>query len=278
MAQLNNLMKRPDGDLCRGVLIFNSPGEEDLTALISSACAGSLQVARDLWGLPPPRDCRIYVMTSWWQIFNDATPWYLKPSLIVSMPFWLPPLRRVWPMAGALTLKMRVGKRVTIGIKPPRLIQSADTKVGTILYVHEADVQVKLRHMLCHELTHACSAYLRLPPWLNEGIAMHSVDHYLGKHTISAETLALLRAGPPRCAPPGFRRLTRLDAGGMALHVARGYWLVDLLETTRPGFLKGLFTSRKRVAELETRMADLLGLRRDHFWQQVDDLIIKSHP
>ncbi len=268
---------RPDGELCRGLRIYNNPAEEDLTALISSACSGSLEAARDLWGLPPPRDCHIFVVTSWMDISFRAVPWYLRPFLVSSMPFWVPPLRRIWPRAGAITMGMRFGRRVTIGVKPPRLLQASDTAVGRLLYVPEKDMQVKLRHLVCHELTHACSSHLRLPMWLNEGIAMRSVDHYLGRRTISEGTLALLRADPPRSAPPCYRQMTRMDARAMTLHTARGYWLVGLLETTRPGFLKDIFSDQEKLRLIESHMADLLGLNRDRFWQEVDELITASH-
>lgn len=267
---------RPEGELCRGIRIFNHPAEEDLTALIASACSGSLEAARDLWGLTPPRECRIFVVTSWLDISFRAAPWYLRPFVVTSLPFWAPSLRRIWPRAGAITLRMRFGRLVTIGVKPPRLLQTSDTTVGKTLYVQEKDMQVKLRHLVCHELTHACSSSLRLPMWLNEGIAMFSVDHYLGRRTISEGTLTLLRADPPRSAPPGYRQMTRMDARAMTLHTARGYWLVGLLETTRPGFLKEMFSDAGKLHLIESHIAALLGLNRERFWQEVDELLVDA--
>jgi hypothetical protein len=256
------------------VRMYPAPGQPDLEGIISDTCAGSFKVARDLWGLAPPRDCRIYVMTTWWRLFFDATPWYQKPFLITSMPFWVPAARRIWPKAGAMTLKGRFTRRVTIGVKPPDLLKASDTSVGELLYVKEPDMQVKLRHLVCHELTHACSAELRLPMWLNEGIAMLSVERYLGKRVISQDSLALLRNQPPRCTPPSYREMTRMDARGMALHTSRGYWLVELLEKTRPGFLKGIFSDKSQLRAREQLMAGLLSLPPEHFWQQVDDRLL----
>jgi hypothetical protein len=270
---MNRRGYQPEGELCRGIRIINHPGEADLSGLIGSACAGSLETARDLWGLPPPRDCHLYVVTSWLDISFRSAPWYLRPLVISSMPFWAPPLRRIWPRAGAITLSMHFGRRVTIGVKPPRLLQSSDTSVGRQLFVPEKDMQVKLRHLVCHELTHACSSRLRLPMWLNEGIAMRSVDHYLGRRTISADTLALLRETPPRCPPPNYRQMSRLDARAATLHIARGYWLVERLERTQPGFLKDIFSDREKLHFIERHMADLLGLNQASFWQEVDALL-----
>ena len=40
---------------CRGIRIYNAPGEEDLTGVISSACSGSLETALGSCGDWPPR-------------------------------------------------------------------------------------------------------------------------------------------------------------------------------------------------------------------------------
>jgi hypothetical protein len=47
-----------------------------------------------------------------------------------------------------------------------------DDFVGEFIFVEEKDTQTNVRHVTCHELTHACSAYLGLPAWLNEGLAV----------------------------------------------------------------------------------------------------------
>lgn len=265
---------KPEGEPGSVIRIYTAPGEDEISGIISATCQGAFNVARELWGLAAPRDCRIYVTGSWWRLFYDATPWLLKPFLITSMPFWAPAARRIWPRAGAMTLKMRYGRRVTIGVKPPALLKASDSSVGELLYVHEPDMQIKLRHLVCHELTHACSAFLKLPMWLNEGIAMLSVEHYLGKRVISRNTLAMLREHPPRCVPPTYRAMSRMDARGMALHTARGYWLVELLERTQPGFLKGIFSEKQKLHFLEKQMAGLLGLPPQQFWQRVDERVL----
>jgi hypothetical protein len=137
-------------------------------------------------------------------------------------------------------------------------------------------MQVKLQHLVCHELTHACSAHLKLPMWLNEGIAMLSVERYLGKRVISLNTQAMLREQPPHTRPPSYREMVRMDARSMALHTARGYWLVGLLEKTQPGFLKQIFSNKLQLRSIDLEMARLLGLPPEHFWQQVDDLLAAS--
>ena len=38
--------------------------------------------------------------------------------------------------------------------------------------MHVPNLLEKIQHLTCHELVHACTAHLRLPFWLNEGIAV----------------------------------------------------------------------------------------------------------
>jgi hypothetical protein len=78
--------------------------------------------------------------------------------------------------------------------------------------------------------------------WLNEGIAMLTVDRYAGKQTVRRESLELLRTFTPKSAPPTYQQLSRMRREAIAYHTARGYWLVRYLEEMRPGFLKRAFT------------------------------------
>jgi hypothetical protein len=260
---------------CQGIRVMDAPGDEDLVAVITAACNESLRSVQVLWGLDPPTDCRIYVMTSWWKFFMEATPWPQKPFLFSSFPFWGLRASRTWPYAGAWT--QRFGTRVVIGVKPPRLLAVSNKSVGELMYVEQKDMSVKMRHLICHELTHACAAHLRLPAWLNEGIAMLTVDRYLGARSIREDTLDLLREQPPRCEPPSYRQMVKLNARGLALHAVRGYWLVVLMEDIEPGFFKSVFTSMEQIRSIDSLMAKRLGIPEDRFWQQVDDHILSHH-
>ncbi len=261
----------PVETLSTTIKIFNAEGEEDLEALISAACNQALGAIRELWGLAPPPDCRVYVMTSWWKFFMDAAPWFWKMLLVRAGPFWVPRIQKLWPLAGAWT--QRFGRRVAIGVKPPRLLASSDTSIGKLIFEEEPDLQRKLQQLVCHELTHACASHLALPAWLNEGIAMQTVDRFAGRRTVRMDTHDLLRASPPRCKPPGYRQLARLEGKSVALHTARGYWLVEELERRMPGFFRRQFAAWQGRRALEREMAALLGLPVESFWERVDDVI-----
>ena len=55
-------------------LMFN-PDEQNTADLIGGACEKAIQLAQEIWGLGPPENCRIYVMTSWWGFVFQSAPW-----------------------------------------------------------------------------------------------------------------------------------------------------------------------------------------------------------
>ncbi|MBN1440729.1 MAG: hypothetical protein JW929_15085 [Anaerolineales bacterium] len=254
--------------LADGIPVFFDEGDRDAGELMMAAVAQSLRVIRESWGLAGPEDCRVYVMTAWPRFIFQSAPWSWRILLAVTFPFWFDRARRMWPYSAGWT--QRYGRRTAIGIKPLRLLEAADKSVGLHMYEEEKDPPTKIRHILCHELTHACSAHLQPPAWLNEGLAMVAVDRYLQKNTIRTDTLELIRNARPKAAPPTYREMSRLHGRELAYHAVRGYWMVRYLEETRPGFLRRLLSAWPGAAALNSRIALELGLDPAELWIRID--------
>lgn len=255
-----------------GVRVADDPNETDTSAVIGAACAQALQVIEASWGLAAPADCRVVVMTTWWGFIFESAPWPWRLLLLDTLPLWAFRARRTWPISAAWTL--RYGRRVAIGIKPPRLWEQSDPNIGLGIFVEETDTATQVRHLVCHELTHACSAHLQLPAWLNEGLAAVTVDRFLGRQTIRSDSRALVRDYQPKARPPGYRELSRLPGPAMAFHVVRGYWLVRYLEDVRPGFLRQCLAAPQPAHQLEAEVARVVGVEPESFWVKIDDLIV----
>jgi len=254
------------------VTLVSDPSEHDTTELISSACERAIQLAQENWGLGPPEDCRIYVMKSWLSFVFQSAPWLWRVLLGATMPFWCFRARRTWPYSAAWT--QRYGRRVAIGIKPARLLEHSDRSNGVRMFVEEKDVKANVQHVTCHELVHACSAHLRLPMWLNEGIATVTVDRFLARPTIREETLQFMKDFLPKAAPPTYRELSRMDGTAIAYHGVRGYWLVLYLEKEHPGLLNRMFSLRRDSKTIEREVAAELGMEPVSFWSEIDDMLV----
>jgi hypothetical protein len=163
---------------------------------------------------------------------------------------------------------------VAIGVKPPRLLEQSDKSFGVRMFVEEKDIKTKVRHVTCHELAHACTAHLKLPAWLNEGVAAVTVDRFLGKRTIRAETLELVRSFRPKEVPLTYRELSRRRGEAFVYHAVRGYWLVRYLEEKCPGFLRRMFSQRQDSRTMEREMVMELGMEPESFWRGVDEVIV----
>jgi hypothetical protein len=142
------------------------------------------------------------------------------------------------------------------------------------MFVEEKDMKVNVQHVTCHELVHACSAHLRLPTWLNEGIATVTVDRFLARPTIREDTLEFMRDFVPKGAPPTYRQLSRMGGRAIAYHGIRGYWLVRYLEEKRPGFLRHMFSRRQDARAIEREMAAELGMEPEVFWRDIDSVMV----
>ncbi len=252
------------------------PDDAATARVIAGACEEALRLAKDSWGLDPPRDCRLYVMTSWRDFVFRSAPWPWKVMLAIHYPLWSSRVRRTWPISAGWT--QHYGRRIAIGIKPPRLLEISDKSVGVLMYVEEKDPIAKVRHLTCHELTHAASAHLRLPAWLNEGLAAVSVDRFMGRPTIRDDTLELIRRFRPKGPPPTYRQLSGVRGEALAYHAVRGYWIVRLLEATQGGFLHGLLSRRRTSREIERRVAEALRLPAADFWSRIDGILGGSFP
>jgi len=254
------------------IAVVFDPSEQDTAELISDTTAKALRLIQESWGLGRPEDCRIYVMTSWWGFIFRSAPWPWRILLAIALPLWCFRAQRAWSYSAAWT--QRYGRRVAIGIKPPRLLEVSDKSIGVHMFVEEKETQTKVRHLTCHELTHACSAHLKLPAWLNEGLAAVTVDRYLEKRTIRTDTLELVRSFMPKGRPPTYRELSRLSGKAFAYHAVRGYWLVQYLEEKRSGFLNRIFSSSRGARTIEYEIAMELGVEPDGFWSKIDDMIV----
>lgn len=245
------------------MLVFDALDRE-AAGRIGVAAGEGLRLARERWGLRPRNGLQVHVMTSWPGFLFRAAPWSWRPWLFLSFPLWAGRVARLWRIAGGWT--QRFGKRSAVGVKPPRLLLLADRSLGERLFLAEPDMESKVRQIAVHETVHACSLHLRLPAWLNEGLAMAAVDDVAGKTTVRNDSLSMLTAGGPgrraggdhhgRRYPPPSRR----GAEAFLRAYALGYWRVRFLEETKPGLLRELLKGKRRSREWLPAIARALGL------------------
>lgn len=257
-----------------GLTLHYDPAETEAAGIVEEACLRSVHVIGETWGLEAPSDCRVYVMTSWLRFLVDSAPWSWRIPLAITFPLWAFRIGRIWRYAAGWA--QRYGRRQAVGVKPPRLILAADKSIGELIYVREDDAAEKVRHATCHELTHAFMAHLRLPSWLNEGLAMVTVDRFFGKATVRDDTLEALGLQGALERPQKIVRLNPADKPAVVRHYARGYWIARLIAETDLQAMRELVLVRRSRKELENRIAAILGTSPAALWREADRLVV-SH-
>jgi hypothetical protein len=258
-----------------GAAVFFDAGEDEAAELIGRAAARGARLIHDLWGLETPEDCRVYVMTSWQRFLLHSTPWYLWPPLLAVAPWWLGRVRQLWRVSGGWA--QNYPGRQAVGVKPPRLMTLADTSIGSRIFVEGADIDEKVENVTCHELVHAFAAHLRLPMWLNEGLAMVTVDRFLEKQTVRADTLNLLETWTGERDPARYSKIRVNDPDTIVYHYVRGYWLTRFLLETLPELFDGLLRNRLGHRRLEQRVATAFGRKTTVFWQTIDSSVVAHY-
>jgi hypothetical protein len=255
-----------------GVQIYFPPDERAAGELVVQACERTSKLLENEWGLPTPRDCRVYVMTSVTGFMFQSAPWLWRLIMAITMPLWYFRAKRLWQFAGGWV--QRFGGRLAVGVKPPRLIRMSDRRMGERIFLEEENPEMKVEHITCHELTHAYSAHLRPTAWFNEGLAMRLVDKYFDKCTVRTDTLDLLGDNSPKQIAKRYRMLSRQDQAALVNLYVRAYWLTRYLESECPQLFRDLLTNRHSEAELEFKVARSLDISKDSFWENVDRKLI----
>ena len=251
-----------------GHTLFFGAEDSESVDLVGQACRKTKRLIKDRLGIDTPKDCRVYIMTSWLDFMFRSAPWPWKILMAVTIPLWAHRARKIWPLAGGW--EQRYGWRRTIGVKPPRLLRVADRRIGDRIFKKRDDPAVKVQNITCHELTHAYTSHLRLPTWLNEGLAMVMADWYFAEPTVRLDTLDVLESAPVKNSRAVRRRLRVDNEDAMVYQYVRGYWITRYLEETHPGLLKELLSRRRRHAELEGEIAHAYNKSLDEFWCEID--------
>lgn len=258
-----------------GVRLYYDSKEEDTVELLSAACEKSILAITETWQLPVAGDCRVYLMDSWPRCVFLGAPLASQILLGVTLPIWYRDFKMRWEYAGGWS--QRYGQRQVVGIKTPRLIAETTDAMGESLFVPEDDRELKFLSIVCHELTHACSTHLALPSWLNEGLAMVSVDRCLEKQTVLEETLELLESAQDDAQPAERLDMTAQSRQQIILLYVRGYWLTRYLQERHADTIRELLSDQLTASDIEARIADSLNLSQDQFWQEADALLVQQY-
>ncbi len=200
----------------------------------------------------------MYVLTDWEGFLAHSTPRRARLLLRMARPLWRGRVERTFDLAGGWTVAWK--GRPAVAVKSVDQLAKSRSSIGERLFEPVPDLAEKVLHLACHELTHACTAHLRLPAWLNEGVAMRAVDHLAGSETIRASTRSLAHADPGETDRRAYRRVRPEDHESLLRLYATGYWVTRRLDEHAPELLGELLARRPRRSAIARA---LRAVRRD---------------
>ena len=68
------------------VIVNYDATERETAELIAGACQKSIDLAAECWGLPSPKDCRIFIMKSATKFLFQSAPWSWRIYLGIALP------------------------------------------------------------------------------------------------------------------------------------------------------------------------------------------------
>jgi hypothetical protein len=258
----------------RGLRIYFDEEEKDSADQLIMACEQSLEAISDTWQLPVPEDCRVYLLASWPRCVFLGAPLGSQILLGLTLPLWYRDFHTRWQYAGGWS--QRYGTRQVVGIKAPHLIGETKDAIGESIFVTLVDPDQKYLSIVCHELTHACTAVLNLPAWLNEGLAMVTVDRCLGQGTVLPESLDLLGNQEDGDEPAERLNMKTQSREAIILLYVRGYWLTRYLEETQVELLENILEGKYAADEIEARVSGELAVSPRSFWREADLLLLNT--
>ena len=241
-----------------GFPVFFPESHRHFAENIAAAVEDTARFLEDQWNLRPPSDCQIHVLTDAFRFIAETVPGRLRFFVALSKPLWQGRAERAFGIAGGWMLPWP--GRMAVGVKPPELLASSKTRLGERLFEPVLDPLEKARHITSHELTHAWTAQLRLPAWINEGLAMGAVDHVVGYTTIREETSNRVLEDLSALDHKAYHRVTSTDHEALLSLYATGYWLTRRLEDQAPDTLRKLLMHRRSHSEANRLVAEALEL------------------
>ncbi|MGL4611389.1 MAG: hypothetical protein ACRCYY_17215 [Trueperaceae bacterium] len=236
---------------------------KDTESLLEEACCDAVNFLQKTWGLNTPT-CHVYVTTRWQTLYVEQPPLLWRTLYKLGLSLFKNRhhrLETLWQRSAGWF--ERYGNLHLIAIKPLQHFQSVNLETSP-LYTPMTAKQ-KFINTLLHELTHAFTAHLKLPLWLNEGFALFAAEKALGYGGLREGTLELLQTPRKKIS---YLNLPNIAGEDFFYHYAKGYWLTRYLEAF--GGLEFFLQERKSYKSIDQYIKKV-------FNEQPTDKILHSH-
>lgn len=236
------------------------PDELESAEIVRKALMQGGEMLKQTWNLQLRRRAQVWVVPDL-NALAASNPWYARPAWWCMRRFTPRRLDGVWRWVSGWTLTY--WDRTVIAIKPLAGLEQTMRSSGTPLLADT--VAQRLASCAVHELTHACTPHLLATPWLNEGVALLSVDRFATRPSFTLTSLSTLQSFRP---PKAYRQLGRFNQAEVVAFYRLSYWLSRYVQEAHPSMFRAWLVRPKR---LEAELADLFQVERHSLWHSVPE-------
>ena len=256
--------------------IYYDETEKGIVGVIEKAYSRTSEVVKECWGVDYKDMIPFYVSKQCPEIKGvfDGMRWYncLKYfyNLLFVVPVSIISFLRILMLSSAVVLEDRDCKPL-VWMKPWDMIES-DQVVFTATFFDGdfTERENNIEYITCHEIVHVNLKYLKLPQWLNEGLAMVTVDSYFGRNIIKESTINTLQALFLKKA--AMKRKRGSETFIYSEYIP-WYWITRFLIEEYPELIEDFIRNKQSDKNIEKKIADRLGIRRKVFWQELGELV-----
>lgn len=216
--------------------VFYDPEYEVYAQGITEYYENALSLLNEKWGVKGTDFVKVYICKDPVDFIFGIAKGFKKFVWQMSYPLWSGRVKRFYNRAGGMTLQMYGG--AFIWLRPPDAYAYVDRTVGNLLFGKIDDPIEKLQFVFVHELTHAYIGNRRLEAWLNEGLAMTTVDDYFRKCTVLEDVLEKFVKDHRNYTLISYNRMAGAKAENIAFTYAFGYWATRYIEAVYPDLIR----------------------------------------
>lgn len=220
-----------------------------------------------LWKLEKPKNVKIYFINSSIEYIRYSFGYYsfLGKLFLIILPCIFLNFIRIWKEAAGVFVN--INSNYFIFLK--KYDENRSSNIGKYIFHRKyINIEEYLKSIYSHELTHVFSEKLKLPQWLNEGLALYSSEIVLDNKIINGKSLELMDEEKTKVNISNLNLKSEITR---AYKYIKGYWTIKYLNEIYPGFLEKTFKEYKGK-EVVNQIAKKLGIdrKRKKFNKELD--------
>lgn len=236
----------------------------------------SVSVIGDMWSVDKVRRFNIYIESNYLHVILRIYPWYYYLYYAYTISYRVIKYLKSWKHMGGMAAPGIKKSMLVINTRKFLKRDMENLPKESYIKIFKAEFSEKEKYtemVVCHEMTHIFTGHLSLPFWLNEGIAMLTVDQYFGRQTIGNDTLSHLKHVKQKVRPIDYYKVWELSLRRIGYYYIRAYWMTRYLREAHPDLIDDFVKNRQSDKLIQRKISAALGIKPRALWSNIDRIV-----